>query len=105
MEDVATIVYLGVLVMNLSIYKQHAMKWRILVVCIEGGRVNDCSVDVFADLERKTEECLINPSTVTCSGVGILGSTIVAGVVSFLTRRKLFLAETAASLGRLECLF
>jgi hypothetical protein len=49
MEDVATIVYLGVLVMNLSIYKQHAMKWRILVVCIEGGRVADCGVDVFTD--------------------------------------------------------
>jgi len=57
MEDVAAIVYLGVLVMNLSIYKQHAMKWRILVVCIEGGRVTNCGVDVFVDLERKAEEC------------------------------------------------
>ena len=57
MEDVATIIYLSVLMMNLSIYKQHAMKWRILVVCIEGGRVTDCGVDVFADLERKADEC------------------------------------------------
>jgi hypothetical protein len=57
MKDVTAIVYLGVLVMNLSIYKQHAMKWRIVLVCIEGGSVIDCGVDVFADLKRKAEEC------------------------------------------------
>ena len=58
MEDVAAIVYLSILVMNLSIYKQHAMQWRILVVCIEGGGVADCnSVDEYTNLVRKAEEC------------------------------------------------
>jgi hypothetical protein len=51
MEDVTAIAYLGVLVMNLSIYEQQALKWRILFVCIEVGEVTDCEgVYVFADI-------------------------------------------------------